>query len=244
VGPEGYEPSISSSSVFLALDAPDLMLITGAAILASKYVVIGVSHALRRMEERFPSSVTSGAKPRHGLQRLLRATGKLDLEDAVWKRVLYVTHYKRGLSYWLLALVAGISAIVYSYSIDFLSPRISELVVFTLLAVPSTIAVYAMKLPRGLASTRKEVGAIRRTATTVSLAVPLLAIPIVFRDPSLLGHAGVGNLTDQLFLGKFMGFVWLAIFPIAVALPLYSWVASAEFDDYAGFIRKARLLGI
>jgi hypothetical protein len=235
--------SVIIASMFLALDAPDLILILAAIVISSKSVVKVVSRGLSRLSES-GVAVSQSRTARRALRRFSRLVGRLDLEEALWERVLYVTQYKRGFSFLMLALVSGLPAMVYSYSIDFLAPEVSKFVVFVLLALPSLVAVYALRFPRGLLSTAKEAGNFRLILLAASLAAPLEAAVAVFVRPSLIGYNGSARFSDPSFVGLYFGFVWLAIIPIVVALPVYSMIVAAEFEDYASFIRRARLLAI
>jgi len=236
--------SVIVTSTFLAIDAPDLMLIISAIVFSSKLVASGVSRSLVGLHSVLLSFNSQTRKVSRQLWRLSRRVQILNLEEALWNRVLYVTHYKRGLSYLLLALAAGVSAIVYSYCIDFLSPNMGKLAVFLLLALPGVVAVYALKLPKGLVSTAKEAGRLRQVLIISSLTTPIVAIPLVYIEPHLVGYNGMANFSDLEFTGQFYGFVWLAIIPIVIALPLYSMIAAVEFEDYHSFIGRARLFAI
>lgn len=235
--------SVVVASIFLALDAPDLMLILAAIVISSKFVVRVVSRGVSRLSDT-GLLVSQSRTARQALRRFSRLVETLDLEEALWKRVLYVTQYKRGFSFLMLALVSGLPAIVYSYSIDFMAPEMSKCVVFVLLALPSLVTVYALRFPRGLLSKAKEAGHLRLILFAAALAAPLEAIVAVFVNPSLIGYSGSAGFSDLSFVGPYFGFVWLAIFPIVVALPVYSMIAAAELEDYPSFIWRARLLGM
>jgi len=232
--------SVIVASTFLALDAPDLMLVLAAVVSSSNLVLTAISRGLSRLKKALHLS-------RYGwdiARKLRRYLEMLDLEEALWTRVLYVTEYKRGLSYFFFALMSSLAAIFYSYSIDFLMPETGKLAVFILLALPGLVAVYALKLPRGMASTPKEAGRVRQLLIITSIAAPIGTIPAVYLNPRLLDYSDIADFSRLEFVGSFFGFVWLAIFPIVIALPAYSMIAAAEFEDYEGLVRRARLFAI
>jgi len=236
--------SVVVASTFLAIDAPDLMLILLAIVTSSKLLVSAVLLGSSKLGKIIPVFGSRSRPIGRQLQRFSRSIETLDLEEAIWKRVLYIIQYKRGFSYLLLALISGFPAIVYSYSIDFLMPESGKFAIFLLLAFPSLVIVYALRLPRGLVSTAKEAGRLRKILFILSMVAPLITIPIVYIDPYLLGYGGKANFSDIEVIGNFFAFIWLAILPFVIALPLYFMVASVEFEDYQSFIRGAKLFAM
>jgi len=236
--------SIIVASTFLAIDAPDLMLIIAAIVLSFELTVGAISSGMLRLLEMIPLLTPQSRTVDTQMRRFMRSLKKLDLEEAFWNRVLYVLQYKRGFSYFLLALFSGFPAMIYSYLVDFFAPELGKSMVFLLLALPGVMTVYTLKLPKGLVSAVKDVDRLRQILFAVSLVAPLATIPAAYLDPSLLGYGGRATFSDLAFMGSFFGFVWLATIPIVFALPSYSMFVAVEFEDYPSFIRGVRLLAM
>jgi hypothetical protein len=233
--------AIIIAAIFLALDSPNVMLLTSVVLLSSRFLIQGISRVLMVASDLLPS-FGSRASIRSRTHRLSLFVMKADLEDALWRRVLYVSRYKRGLAYMLLALMNGLPSIIYSYNLNFSHLQLGPLTIFLLLSVPSITTVYALKFPRGVVATAKEAGHLRKVLILASMAVPIATIPLIYFEPSFLGFNGAyHSALDVDIVGSFVAFAWMAVFPLFVGFPLYSMIAAAELDDFRGFVAKARL---
>jgi hypothetical protein len=231
------------AAVFLALDSLDIMLLTSIILLSSRFLIQGISRVLAAAGD-FLQFLGSRGSIRSRTHQFSKLVERADLEDALWRRVLYVSRYKRGLAYLLLAVMNGLPSIIYSYNLNLLHLQPGRLGIFLLLSIPGIITVYTLKLPRGLVATAEEAGRLRQLLILASMAAPIATIPLAYLYPSVLGFTGANrSVFDSEIVGTFFGYVWMTVFPLFVGFPLYSMIAAAEMKDIRGFIVKARIFG-